>query len=42
MAAMTPGARFVSLEGDKHAMREDEPAWPRFAEEVGTFLSSTE
>ncbi len=38
MAAIIPGARFVALEGRNHMMLEDEPAWPRFLEEVGSFL----
>ena len=42
MAAMIPGARFVALEGQNHLLLEDEPAWPRFLEEVGNFLRSGE
>ncbi len=38
MAAMIPGARFVALEGRNHLILEHEPAWPRFLEEVGSFL----
>ena len=35
-----PNARFVALEGDNHILLEDEPAWPRFVEEVRNFLDS--
>jgi pimeloyl-ACP methyl ester carboxylesterase len=38
MASMIPGARFVALEGQNHLILEDEPAWPRFLEEVRSFL----
>jgi pimeloyl-ACP methyl ester carboxylesterase len=40
MASMIPGARFVALEGQNHLILEDEPAWPRFLEEVRSFLGS--
>ncbi len=40
MAAGIPGARFVALEGQNHLILEDEPAWPRFLEEVTTFLAA--
>ena len=40
MAAAIPGARFVALEGQNHLFLEDEPAWPRFLEEVTTFLAA--
>jgi class 3 adenylate cyclase/pimeloyl-ACP methyl ester carboxylesterase len=39
MAAMIPDARFVALEGQNHLILEDEPAWPRFLEEVRSFLA---
>lgn len=39
MAAGIPGARFVALEGDNHLILEDEPAWPRFLDEVRKFLA---
>ena len=42
MAAMIPNARFVALDGRNHLILEDEPAWPRFMEEVGRFLADTE
>jgi class 3 adenylate cyclase/pimeloyl-ACP methyl ester carboxylesterase len=42
MAAMIPDARFVSLEGRNHLILEDEPAWPRFLEEVTSFLKEDE
>ncbi len=38
MASKIPGARFVALEGKNHLILEDEPAWPRFIEEVRGFL----
>ena len=42
MAAMIPGARFVALEGRNHLILEDEPAWPRFIEEVRNFLATVD
>ena len=42
MAAMIPGARFVALEGENHLILEDEPAWPRFLDEVSSFLADDE
>ena len=39
MAAMIPDSRFVALEGKNHLILEDEPAWPRFIEEVRAFLA---
>ncbi len=42
MAAMIPNARFVALEGQNHLILEDEPAWPRFMEEVNAFLAEDE
>ena len=39
MAAGIPGARFVPLEGRNHLMLESEPAFPRFLDELRTFLS---
>ena len=39
LAALVPGARFVPLEGRNHIMLEDEPAWPRFVQEVRRFLA---
>jgi pimeloyl-ACP methyl ester carboxylesterase len=41
MAAMIPGARFVALEGRNHLILENEPAWPRFLEEVRNFFGAT-
>ena len=38
MAAGISGARFVELEGRNHLILEDEPAWPRFLNEVRAFL----
>jgi pimeloyl-ACP methyl ester carboxylesterase len=40
VAALIPGARFVSLESRNHVLLESEPAWSRFTEEVGRFLAS--
>jgi class 3 adenylate cyclase/pimeloyl-ACP methyl ester carboxylesterase len=42
MPARIPGARFVALEGRNHLILEDEPAWPRFLEEVRSFLAGPE
>ncbi len=39
IAAGIPGARFVELEGNNHLILEDEPAWPRFMDEVRAFLA---
>lgn len=40
MAAMIPGARFVALEGNNHLILEHTPAWPRFVEELRSFLGA--
>ena len=40
MAATIPGAKFVALEGRNHLILENEPAWPRFLEEIRTFLAT--
>ena len=40
LAALIPGARFVSLESRNHVLLETEPAWARFVDEVRTFLGS--
>ena len=42
MAAMIPNARFVALDGQNHLLLEDEPAWPRFMQEVSAFLAQDE
>lgn len=42
LAALLPDARFVPLEGRNHVLLEDEPAWPRFLEEVRGFLGVDE
>jgi class 3 adenylate cyclase/pimeloyl-ACP methyl ester carboxylesterase len=39
MAAAIPGARFIPLEGQNHLILEDEPAWPKFVQEVEDFLA---
>ena len=38
LAALIPGARFVSLESKNHILLESEPAWQRFLAEVHHFL----
>jgi pimeloyl-ACP methyl ester carboxylesterase/DNA-binding winged helix-turn-helix (wHTH) protein len=40
IAAGIPGARFVTLEGRNHILLEGDPAWPRFLDEVKTFLAT--
>jgi pimeloyl-ACP methyl ester carboxylesterase len=42
LAALIPGARFVSLPSVNHILLEDEPAWPRFLDEVRAFLAEEE
>lgn len=39
LAALIPGARFVSLDSRNHVLLEHEPAWARFVEEVRAFLA---
>ena len=39
LAAGIPGARFVSLPSGNHLILEDEPAFPRFLEEMRRFLA---
>jgi pimeloyl-ACP methyl ester carboxylesterase len=39
LAAGIPGARFVPLASRNHLIREDEPAFPRFLEEMKGFLA---
>ncbi|MCH7928955.1 MAG: alpha/beta fold hydrolase [Proteobacteria bacterium] len=41
LAAMIPGARLVALEGRNHLILENEPAFPRFVEEIRNFLGNT-
>jgi pimeloyl-ACP methyl ester carboxylesterase/DNA-binding winged helix-turn-helix (wHTH) protein len=38
-AALIPGARFVPLESRNHIILPNEPAWPRFCDEVRRFLA---
>ncbi len=40
LAAGIPGARFVSLPSRNHLILEDEPAFPRFVEEIRSFLAT--
>lgn len=39
MARLIPGARFVELPGDDHVLLPGRPAFDRFVEEAGAFLS---
>ena len=39
LAAGIPGARFVSLPSRNHIILEDEPAFPRFLQEIRAFLA---
>lgn len=38
LAALVPGARFVPIESRNHILLMDEPAWPRFVEQVRAFI----
>ena len=38
LAGLIPDSRFVTFDGDNHILLEDEPAWPRFLEELDRFL----
>ncbi len=38
LASLIPGSRLVPLDSRNHILRADEPAWPRFLEEVDAFL----
>ena len=38
LAALIPGARFVPFESRNHILREEEPSWRRFLDEVEAFL----
>jgi pimeloyl-ACP methyl ester carboxylesterase/DNA-binding winged helix-turn-helix (wHTH) protein len=38
LAREIPGARLLALESDNHLILSHEPAWDRFAQEVGDFL----
>jgi class 3 adenylate cyclase/pimeloyl-ACP methyl ester carboxylesterase len=40
LAAGIPGARFVPLASRNHLILEDEPAFPRFLQEISAFLAS--
>ncbi len=42
MAATIPGAKFVALEGRNHLILDNELAWPRFLEEIRTFLATSD
>lgn len=41
LAALIPSARFVPLESRNHVLLANEPAWPRFLEELRAFLEPT-
>ena len=40
LAMGIPGAKFVTLESQNHLLLEQEPAWPRFLDEVRAFLAT--
>jgi pimeloyl-ACP methyl ester carboxylesterase/DNA-binding winged helix-turn-helix (wHTH) protein len=40
IAAAIPGSRFVSLDSCNHLLLPDEPAWPRFLDQVEQFLAT--
>ncbi|WP_369134629.1 alpha/beta fold hydrolase [Modestobacter sp. I12A-02662] len=40
IAAAIPDSRFVSLDSPNHLLLPDEPAWPRFLDQVEQFLAS--
>ena len=42
LASSIPGAEFVELDSRNHVLLEQEPAWARFCEAVGAFLSTQE
>jgi len=42
LAALLPNATFVSLDSRNHILLEEEPAWPRFVDEVRRFLAEDE
>lgn len=41
LAALIPGARFVTLASDNHVLLESEPAWRDFLAELRGFIGST-
>jgi pimeloyl-ACP methyl ester carboxylesterase len=42
VAASIPGARFVALDSDNHALLPEESAWSLFADQIEEFLGETE
>jgi pimeloyl-ACP methyl ester carboxylesterase/DNA-binding CsgD family transcriptional regulator len=40
LATLIPSARFVPLESRNHVLLADEPAWPRFLQELRSFVNS--
>ncbi|HJS94944.1 MAG TPA: alpha/beta fold hydrolase [Solirubrobacteraceae bacterium] len=42
LATLIPGARFVALQSRNHILLADEPAWPRFQDELRSFLGPVE
>ena len=41
MAALIPGAEFVTLDSENHLILEDEPAWPQLVAELRRFLPAS-
>lgn len=41
LSSLIPNTRFVPLDGQNHILLEDDPAWPRFVNEVRKFLGTT-
>jgi len=41
LAATIPDSELIALDSKNHILIEDEPAWPRFLDEVDTFLAPT-
>lgn len=39
IASQMPNAKFVMLEGDKHIIQREDPGWPRFMEEIESFIA---
>jgi pimeloyl-ACP methyl ester carboxylesterase len=39
MAASIPNVKFVPLDSENHVPISGEPAWPKFLNEIGAFLS---
>ncbi len=39
IASQMPNAKFVMLEGEKHVIQREDPGWPRFIEEIESFIA---